>query len=218
MPTKVHLLISKVKPVLFSVGKIGYPTSPVYLIAYREISTLLIMLTCGSHRLSLCTLLLFANIILPVASQASSLPWTDEDAEALGSGSMVRIAGKLVERASQRPIREATIMVKCGDRVLANRQSNHDGEFVLYIPPEKISEQEISIKIKYRNHIFIKDRIEPISQEMLIEINGTVLFETHPIEDYRMPIHTLGEPTVGRVLIRTRNLYTKPQVRMVKTQ
>ena len=133
-------------------------------------------------------------------------------------GRMIRIAGKLVERASQRPLSHAIIMVKCGEMVLANRQSNQQGEFVLYIPPEKISQQELSIKIKYHNHIFIEDRLEPTSQEMLIEINGAVLFESHPIEDYQMPIHPLVQPEVGRVLIRTRNYQPERPMRVVRSR
>jgi len=120
-------------------------------------------------------------------------------------GGMIRIAGKLVERASQRPLRQASIMVKCGDMVLANQQSDDKGAFILYIPPEKISQAYLSIKVKYMNHVFLKDHIEPLSQDMLIEINGAVFLERNPIQDYKLPTHKLGQPQVGRVLIRTRN-------------
>ena len=128
-----------------------------------------------------------------------------------GGGRMIRLAGKLVERSSQRPLRHATIMVKCGDMVLANRQSDESGEFFIFIPPEKISRQSLSIKIKYRNHVFIKDDIEPISQELLVEINGSVFLESNPIKDYQLPMHKLGTPQVGRVLIRTRQPITQPE-------
>lgn len=130
--------------------------------------------------------------------------------------SIIRVAGRLVEKASQRPIKGATIMVQCGDRILANRRSDEDGQFSLYIPPEKISEQHISIKIRYGNHIFVKDHLEPTTQDMLIEINGAVLFESQPIEDYKMPIHILGQPEVGRVLIRTSLPYQEPPVVIVR--
>lgn len=135
-------------------------------------------------------------------------------------GGMIRLAGKLVERTSQRPLRRATIMVKCGDMVLANHQSDEDGTFVLYIPPEKISCRKLSIKIKYQNHVFIKDDIDPSSQEMLIEINGMVFLENTPLNDYQVPIHTLGKPQIGRVMIRTRHYQTQPteEVEIVRSR
>lgn len=133
-------------------------------------------------------------------------------------GRMIRIAGKLVERSSQRPLRNATIMVKCGDMVLANRQSDETGEFYIFIPPEKVSREHLSIKIKYQNHVFIKDLIDPVSQELLVEINGAVFLESNPIKDYQLPIHTLGSPQVGRVLIRTGGRPTEPEpVEIVRT-
>jgi hypothetical protein len=133
-------------------------------------------------------------------------------------GRMIRIAGKLLERTSQRPLRHATIMVKCGDMVLANRQSDEAGEFLIFIPPEKVSREHLSIKIKYQNHVFIKDLIDPISQELLIEINGAVFLESTPIKDYQLPMHELGSPQVGRVLIRTGGRPTGPaSVEIVRT-
>lgn len=120
-----------------------------------------------------------------------------------GTKDMIRVSGRLVEQASQRPIEGAIIMVICGDRVLANRRSNEAGAFDLYIPSEKISEPYISLRIKYRNQLFVKDQLEAISQDILIEINGAVFLENHPIEDYKMPIHVLGHPEVGRLLIRS---------------
>jgi hypothetical protein len=155
----------------------------------------------ASHRsipLISLLLLVLSSPIAPARGNARRLVKTSPH------GQMIRLAGKLVERSSQRPLRRASIMVKCGDMVLANRQSNEEGEFVIFIPPEKVSCTTLSIKIKYQNHIFIKDEIDPTTQELLIEINGAVFLESTPINDYQLPMHELGQPQVGRVLIRTR--------------
>ena len=108
-------------------------------------------------------------------------------------------------------------MVQCGDRVVANQRSDEDGQFSLYIPPEKISGDDISIK-KSGMGITSLLRISwsPSTQDMLIEINGAILFESQPIGDYKMPIHVLGRPEVGRVLIRTSLPYREPPAITVK--
>lgn len=147
---------------------------------------------------TVCLLGLLLLVALPAAATNPRVPLTLRQ-----HGRMIRLAGKLVERASQRPLRRATIMVKCGDMVLANRQSDEQGEFIIFIPPEKLSRQTLSIKIKYQNHVFIQDEIDPVSQELLVEINGAIFLESTPIKDYQLPMHRLGSPRVGRVLIRT---------------
>lgn len=115
--------------------------------------------------------------------------------------SVIRLKGSLLELASQRPLRQATILVKCGKTVLAHKLVDKKGSFSLVIPREKIVGQTLDIKIKYRDHVFLKTNLQPISQFLKIEINGSVFFESKPIADYEMPIHTLGAPQVGHVEI-----------------
>ncbi|MEO1448847.1 MAG: hypothetical protein AAFV07_04925, partial [Bacteroidota bacterium] len=119
------------------------------------------------------------------------------DASSRESGSaVIRLQGSLIEQASQRPLKQATILVKCGETVLAHKQVDKKGGFSLVIPREKIAGRKLDIKIKYRDHIFLQADLQPITQYLKIEINGSVFFESRPIADYEMPIHTLGIPQI----------------------
>lgn len=158
----------------------------------------------NSYPASGVLLLLLLNICFAQPNEsASRKDYCLSGRRAAKGNGIVRVSGQLVERASQRPIEGAIVMVICGDRVLANRRSTEHGTFDLYIPPEKISDEFISIRIKYRNQFFVKDQLDAVSQDIFIEINGAVFLENHPIKDYKMPIHVLGDPEVGRVLIRS---------------
>ncbi|RMG55929.1 MAG: hypothetical protein D6722_27165 [Bacteroidetes bacterium] len=117
-------------------------------------------------------------------------------------GRIIRIAGQLVEQATGRPLSRATVMVQLGSDILANKQCDAKGHFVLYIPPEKVGTDYIDIKIRYREHVFLKREVAPVSQELRVEINRAILREEMPIGDYSMPFHLLEEPRVGRVLVR----------------
>lgn len=121
-------------------------------------------------------------------------------ASALNSGSaVIRLQGQLLEQASQRPLKQATILVKCGEAVLAHKQVDKKGVFSLVIPREKIAGRLIDIKIKYRDHVFVQADLQPVTQYLKVEINGSVFFENRPIADYEMSIHTLGPPRIGHV-------------------
>ncbi|MDP5168740.1 MAG: hypothetical protein NWR72_00725 [Bacteroidia bacterium] len=141
----------------------------------------------------------------PTAIAASRI---EIDIERLGS--LVRLTGQLLESNSGRAISNASIMVQCADLVLAHKQTDLNGNFVLLIPEEKIEEAFITLKIRYREHIFTRDRLLPESQDLQIEINRTLFLESTPVEDYRLPIHDLTDPRVGQVLIRTNYVATAP--------
>lgn len=145
--------------------------------------------------------LILAGLCCMVAS-LSARPLFSASTTPCPPGRIIRIAGQLVEQATGRPLGRATVMVKCGEHVLANKQSDAQGNFVLYIPPEKVGNQRIDLKIKYREHVFLKRQIEPVSQELRVEINRAILQEEAPIGDYSMPFHLLEQPQVGRVVIR----------------
>lgn len=115
---------------------------------------------------------------------------------------LVRIAGQIIEASSQRPIRNATVMVRGGELALASKKTDDEGRFEFYIPAEKIASVEIGLRINYQNHIFAKDDISPISQEIMILINGKILMEENPMAEYSIPIHKLGDPKIGQVMVR----------------
>lgn len=115
---------------------------------------------------------------------------------------LIRIAGQIIEESSQRPVKNATVMVRGGELALASKKTDDEGRFEFYIPAKKIASVEISLRINYQNHIFAKDDISPISQEIKILINGTILLEENPMAEYSIPIHKLGDPKIGQVLIR----------------
>lgn len=127
-------------------------------------------------------------------------------------GSLIRLTGQLIEMSSGRSIGNASVMIQCADLVLANKQTDLNGNFVLLIPEEKISEAYLTLKIRYREHIFVRERLLPASQDLQVEINRTLLLESAPLEDYRLPLHDLSDPRVGQVLIRTNFISHAPSV------
>ncbi len=135
---------------------------------------------------------------------------TRVDLEIDRQGKLIRLTGQLLESNSGRAIGNASIMVQCADLVLAHKQTDNNGNFVLLIPEEKISEDRITLKIRYREHIFTRENLLPISQDLQVEINRAILLDTNPVEDYRIPLHDLNDPTNGQVLIRTH--YAGPMI------
>ena len=120
-------------------------------------------------------------------------------------GCVVRITGKLQDRNTGKPYKMASILVFSGERVVASKSTDKTGAFVLHIPPEKIKTKHLVIKIKYRDHIFNKTQILPVSQDILVEINGQVLLSHNPVDSFDLPIHELDNPYNGRVLIQMKN-------------
>ncbi|GAB4413995.1 MAG: hypothetical protein OHK0039_21440 [Bacteroidia bacterium] len=121
------------------------------------------------------------------------------------TGHIVRVSGQLVEQHRGRPIRQATVLIKSGERVLDVQQTDEQGNFVLHVPPEQIATAYLTLKIRWRDHVFLSEVLAPVSQELHIELNPTLFVEEAPIEDYRMPVHCLDSPRVGRVVVRTAN-------------
>ncbi len=115
---------------------------------------------------------------------------------------MIRIAGQILEISSERPVKNANVMVRGGDMALASKKTDEEGRFEFFIPAKKIGSVKIGLRINYMNHIFAKDDISPISQEILIYINGSILLEENPMAEYSIPIHKLGDPKIGQVMIR----------------
>ncbi|MCI4669812.1 MAG: carboxypeptidase-like regulatory domain-containing protein [Bacteroidia bacterium] len=116
--------------------------------------------------------------------------------------SVIRISGQIIEQSSQRPVKNATVMVRGGELALASKRTDGEGRFEIYIPAKKITSAVIALRINYQNHIFTKDDITPISQDILIYINGRVLLEENPMAEYSLPIHKLDDPKIGELMIR----------------
>lgn len=141
------------------------------------------------------------------AASAASISW-----EVDRQGKLIRLTGQLVESNSGRAISNASIMVQSADLVLAHKETDINGKFVLLIPEGKISDESMTLKIRYREHIFTRGNLRPISQDLQVEINRAVLMESTPVEDYRIPLHDLNNPANGQVLIRTRFSPTQNEV------
>jgi hypothetical protein len=116
-------------------------------------------------------------------------------------GCIIRISGKVVEQATRKPLRKASIIVKEGERVLAAKLTERDGSFTLHIPPEAVTGKTIDVKIVYMKHIFLQPDIKPISQNLNIEINGSLLLKDEYFDEHKVPVHTLNKPEVGKVVI-----------------
>ncbi|MEO0896025.1 MAG: hypothetical protein AAFY71_06475 [Bacteroidota bacterium] len=116
---------------------------------------------------------------------------------------IVRIAGQIIEQSSQRPVSNANVMVRSGDLALTSKMTDEEGRFEFFIPAKKISSLSIGLRINYLNHIFSKDDIRAVSQEMLILINGAILLEESPMSEYSLPIHRLEDPKIGQVHVKS---------------
>ncbi len=121
----------------------------------------------------------------------------------LGNTGIIRIQGKIIERNSQNPFKEVHVIAKSGGTVVASIFSNRQGEFVISIPAEKVVGDHFTLRIKHKNHIFIKEDITVESDGILVEINGEIFLDDP--EEYQLPIHMLDQPQVGSVTIWFRN-------------
>ncbi len=156
-----------------------------------------------------CTIAFLLFVCFPETGMpAYGAPLATVEFEIDRQGKLIRLTGQLLESNTGRAIGNASIMVQSADLVLAHKQTDGNGNFVLLIPEGKIAEESMTLKIRYREHIFTRDNLRPISQDLQVEINRAVLMEATPVEDYRIPLHDLNNPANGQVLIRTR--YVSP--------
>ncbi|MEZ4772038.1 MAG: hypothetical protein R3D00_02570 [Bacteroidia bacterium] len=125
-------------------------------------------------------------------------------------GCMIRISGKIVEQTSRKPFRQASIIIKSGDKVLATQQSEKDGSFIIYISPEKVQENKVDVKITYMNHIFVRHNLSADSQDITIEINGALLLKEEFFDEHKMPLHNLENPQVGKIILNSDKLRIDP--------
>lgn len=116
---------------------------------------------------------------------------------------IVRIAGQIIEQSSNRPVRNANVMLISGELALSTKKTDDEGKFEFYIPAQKISTLTLDLRINYLNHIFSKDDIRAVSHDMVILINGAILLEESPMSEYSLPIHRLDDPKIGQVHIRS---------------
>ncbi|WNJ21319.1 hypothetical protein [Pontibacter sp. G13] len=117
-------------------------------------------------------------------------------------GCVLRISGRLIERTTGNPLKDARILIKSGDRVLTTQKADKQGNFVCHIAPEIIQSTNLTMKISYMDHVFVKDDVQACSQVMKIEINGAILVESSPLQDYKLPYHRLDSREVADVTVQ----------------
>lgn len=151
-------------------------------------------LICG------CLLFCYLSSVGKLCGQLPQSPSYLQYAEVASPlGDVIQIRGRIVEQVSQKPFELAVIMVKCGDQIVASKSTDKNGSFLLTIPSEMAFHQTFALRIKYLDHVFIQEGIRLVPQEMLIEINGTIFMENGLIDQYKLPVHALGAPKVGKV-------------------
>ncbi|MEZ4826025.1 MAG: hypothetical protein R3C61_06985 [Bacteroidia bacterium] len=125
-------------------------------------------------------------------------------------GCMIRISGNIVEQSSRKPLRQANIIVRSGDKVLATQQTAKDGSFIVYIPPEKVKESKVDIKITYLNHIFVRHNLPAESQDLTVEINGALLLKEEYFDEHKVPFHNLENDQVGKIILNSDKMRLDP--------
>lgn len=166
------------------------------------------MNTSPEHMQNLYTLSCF-KIFLLIVFFIGSIPFPTAANECPG-GCMVRISGKIVEQTSRKPFRQANIIIKSGDKVLATQLSEKDGSFIVYISPEKVQENKVDVKIMYMNHIFVRHNLSAVSQDITVEINGAVLLKEEFFDEHKIPLHNLDNPQVGKIILNSDKLRIDP--------
>jgi len=124
-------------------------------------------------------------------------------------GFVVRIRGRVLETHSGQPLKRAAVMIKIGDEIVASRYTSKDGFFSIDIPAHLANAKDLDISIKFMDHVFLQQDLKLVSQDVLVKINGEILLDDDPIADYKLPIHTLGNPNVGSIEVRVRQLTPK---------
>lgn len=121
----------------------------------------------------------------------------------------IRIRGRILETHSGQPLKKASVIIKIGDKIVASRLTSKDGFFSIDIPRHLATSDELDISIEFMDHVFLQQDLKLVSQDVLVKINGEILLDDDPIADYKLPIHTLGNPKVGSIEVRLRQLTPK---------
>ncbi|MEO0472054.1 MAG: hypothetical protein AAF206_20670 [Bacteroidota bacterium] len=152
-----------------------------------------------SQQLAIClTFLLLIGIdncraeILPIIDPVIPSP----------QGCMVRITGKLIEKNTGYPLSNAEVTLKFGKDMIARKTTDQDGNFIIDVSKKEYANVDLQLSIRYMDHVFYKRDIRAEAQKLNISINGKILIDGDPVSDYKLPIHTLSNPKVGKVDIK----------------
>lgn len=111
----------------------------------------------------------------------------------------VVITGKVEEQSSGAPFARTIVMARTGNTVLDRIQTDQQGRFSLSISLSELRSKAFSLQVNLMDHIFIKENVGIQTEEILIQINGEVFVEDGIREEYKLPVHLLDQPKVGRV-------------------
>ncbi|MEM6346720.1 MAG: hypothetical protein AAF927_22730 [Bacteroidota bacterium] len=154
----------------------------------------------------LFSLLIFSG----VEARPFALPFDGEDTPGeTPDAAVIRVRGRILETHSGQPLKKASVIIKIGDKIVASRLTSKDGFFSIDIPRHLATAEDLDISIEFMDHVFLQKDLKLASQDILVRINGEILLDDDPIADYKLPIHTLGNPKVGSVEVRLRQLTPK---------
>lgn len=138
-------------------------------------------------------------LLLIVLSELLGTPRCMQPEGPAGRGGLIRLTGQLLESGTGRPIAHASVMVQAGDQVLAHKESDINGRFVLLVPEEKWAASLAMLKIRYRGHTFIQNSLEPASQQIQVEIQRCLLLDLQGGDQGGQSRLNLSDPSVGKV-------------------
>lgn len=159
------------------------------------------------------TLFVWLLSLLIVSDLQAGVSPTNGDSETPDE-MVIRIRGRVLETHSGQPLKKASVLIKIGDKVVASRLTSKDGFFSIEIPRNLANSQELDISIEFMDHVFLHNDLQLASQDVLVKINGEILLDDDPIADYKLPIHTLGNPKVGSIEVRLRRTLTPKGVQI----
>ncbi|MEM7373724.1 MAG: hypothetical protein AAF587_34195 [Bacteroidota bacterium] len=114
--------------------------------------------------------------LLSEGGQLSSQPWK------IGKSSFIHFTGLIRDHETQHPLDQASLVLMSGEDFLAGTFADSDGKFLLQVPTRDLQSDFLTLKIQYLNHVFIRERIDPCSQDLTIDLNRAVWLKTIEVE------------------------------------
>lgn len=97
-------------------------------------------------------------------------------------GPFIHFTGLIRDQDTQHPLDQVSLVLMGEDEFLAGTFADADGKFLLQVPTKDLAATSLTLKIQYLNHVFIRQDLDPCSQDLTVDLDRAVLLKTVEVE------------------------------------
>ncbi|MEM7373726.1 MAG: hypothetical protein AAF587_34205 [Bacteroidota bacterium] len=117
-------------------------------------------------------------------------------------GDLVHFSGMVLNENGKQGLARAVVVLLDGEELLMGTFADEEGAFAMDIPPARIHSDSLTLKVRYLNHIFVKEGLEARSADLTIELKADLWILEVALPAKRLPPRIVKSPIlIGSVVI-----------------